>query len=71
MKVRRLLKLPAMFVLFYDAHTDLKMQVFFLSHYCVIISVRFNLVIQFKPFLYQGLYDIDLMHASSLVIYTT
>lgn len=36
-----------------------------------LFSVSFNLVIQFEPFLFQGLYDIDLMHASSLVIYTT
>lgn len=56
-------------VLFYDAHTDLKMQVFFLN--LKSFSVSSNLVIQFEPFLFQGLYDIDLMHASSLVIYTT
>lgn len=59
-----------MFVLFYDAHTDLKMQVFFIL-ILKSFSVSFNLVIQFEPFPFQGLYDIDLMHASSLVIYTT
>lgn len=56
-----------MFVLFYDAHWFKDAGFFFKS----LFSVSFNLVIQFELFLFQGLYDIDLMHASSLVIYTT
>lgn len=63
-KIIRLLKLPAVF-LFYDAHADLKMQVFFFNHYS-----QSALIFQFELFPFQDLY-IDHACSSSLVIYTT